>query len=118
MRAVLFLWVLLFCSNAYADRVLLEKSTGKLIEYQSDAREGTLLKNIQDNPQYGYTTDQVEEKEVTEAEWASLKKKWIDDPSEVERKAKESVKKQKETQIKQKLNLTDAEFEALKEAVR
>ena len=82
MRILLVLLVLIGKPlMASAALVLTEKATGKLIEYQSDATPGTLLKNITDNPQYGYTEAQVEEQAVSPEEWTALKEKWIDAPA-------------------------------------
>ena len=50
--------VLLFPTTAWADRVCVVKSTGKLIEYQSDAKEGTLLQNALNT---GYKEKDIEE---------------------------------------------------------
>ena len=101
-------------SVCYADRVCLEKSTGKLIEYQSgDAPLGTLIQNALNS---GYTD--VEEKYVTEEEWQVIKEEQIDKPAREKAKEKEVERKQKENKIKQKLNLSDDDFNDLKEAVK
>ena len=50
-------------------RVCLVRATGKLIEYQSDATAGTLLRNAVSG---GYLEADVEERVVTEAEYQSL----------------------------------------------
>lgn len=50
-------------------RVCLEKTTGKLIEMQSDATEGTLIQNAMNA---GYSAVDIEVKEVTEAEWQAI----------------------------------------------
>lgn len=47
-------------------RVCIEKSTGRLIESQSHAREGTLLQNALNT---GYNEADIEEKEVTQEEF-------------------------------------------------
>ena len=79
MRGLLFLCVgSLFPPVALAHRVLVEKGTGKLIEYQSHAREGTLLGNAQAS---GIDLNTVEEKDVTLEEWASIREQWIDKPA-------------------------------------
>lgn len=121
MRALVVIVFLSLCYNAYAARVLQEKSTGKLLEYQSDARPGALIKDYTDNPQYGYTADQIEEKEVTPQEWAAIQKKWIDDPAkkrESDRiQALEQDRQAKEDAIRQKLNLTQDEFKTLRDSL-
>ena len=50
-------------------RICIEKSTGKLIESQSDATEGTLIQNAVNA---GFSEADIEEKEVTESEWQAI----------------------------------------------
>jgi hypothetical protein len=50
-------------------RICTTVDTGKLIEMQSDATMGTLLKNALAS---GYTEKEVEEREVTEKEWVVI----------------------------------------------
>ena len=45
--------------------VCIQKSTGKMIESQSNATNGTMIQNAL---QYGYTESDLEEKEVSEVE--------------------------------------------------
>lgn len=70
--------VLLPWSTASAERVCLERATGKVLEYQSHATEGTLLKNA---VAAGFLLSDVEEREVTSQEWAALRETWIDAPA-------------------------------------
>jgi hypothetical protein len=50
-------------------RICTEKSTGKILEMQSYATEGTLVQNAVNA---GYVAEDVEEKVITNAEWATL----------------------------------------------
>lgn len=50
-------------------RVCIVKSTGKLIESQSHATEGTLIKNALS---MGYLASEIEEKVVTEGEFQAI----------------------------------------------
>ena len=50
-------------------RVCLVKTTGTLVEMQSDATPGTLLQNAVN---CGFSIDDVEEKEVTVTEWKAI----------------------------------------------
>lgn len=50
-------------------RAAIQKSTGKLIEYQSHAKEGTVTANA---IAAGYEVDDIEEREITEAEAQAL----------------------------------------------
>jgi hypothetical protein len=50
-------------------RVCIEKSTGKLVESQAHATEGTMIQNAL---QYGYLESDLEEKEVTQEEYIAL----------------------------------------------
>lgn len=49
--------------------ICIEKKSGKLIEAQSDATVGTLIKNAINA---GYTVDQIEEKSVSSSDFATL----------------------------------------------
>ena len=109
----LILGLITFC---YADRVCLEKSTGKLIEYQSgDAPLGTLTKNAINA---GYKEKDVEEKYVTNEEWKIIEQEQIIKPAQEKAKQKEIERKQKENKIKLKLGLSEADWEDLKEALK
>ena len=102
-------------STCFADRVCLEKSTGKLIEYQSgDAPLGTLIDNAVNA---GYKKADIEEKYVTADEWKIIREEWIDKPARGEVKKREVERKKKEEAIKVKLNLTSEDFKLLKEAL-
>ena len=50
-------------------RVCIKKSTGVLIEMQSDAKEGTLIENALSA---GYVHEEIEEKTVTEVEYLQI----------------------------------------------
>jgi hypothetical protein len=50
-------------------RVCIDKSTGKLIEMQSDAIAGTLILNAINA---GFAEPDIEEKEVTQEEWQAI----------------------------------------------
>ena len=54
-------------------RICIQKSTGKLIEMQSDATEGTLIQNAVDA---GFPLDDIEEREITPEEWADPNAPW------------------------------------------
>ena len=99
-------------------RVLLEKTTGKLIEMQSYARAGALIENIKANPQYGFTEAQVEEREVTALEWALIKNEWIDEPRRKTKETKDNALKLKETALRAKLGLSELEFKDLLDVVK
>ena len=103
-------------SICYADRVCLEKSTGKLVEYQSgDAPLGILVKNAINA---GYKKEDVEEKYITKEEWKIIREEQIDKPARDKAKEKELERKQKEQAIKQKLNLSEQDWQDLKEALK
>lgn len=50
-------------------RICIEKSTGRLVESQSHAREGTLIINA---VSAGYNEFDIEEKEATESEFQAI----------------------------------------------
>lgn len=117
MRYFLALFfVLSIFSFCYADRVCIEKSTGKLIEYQSgDAQLETLTNNA---ISAGYKKEDVEEKYVTKKEWSKIKEEQLDKPAREKQEKKEQERKQKEDKIKTKLGLSDKDFNDLKEALK
>lgn len=115
MRIILVICVCLIATSCYADRVCIEKATGKLIEMQSgNAPLGTLTKNAVNA---GYDVNDVEEKYVNDAEWAAIKDTWITQPAKVKAAEKEAARKITESDIRQKLNLSEKEFKDLKEAL-
>ena len=95
-------------------RVCLEKSTGKLVEMQSDPRQGTLIQNAINA---GYTQADVEEKEVTADEWAAIKEQWIDAPAREWQAQQEAARQEKEQAVKSKLGLSDDDWANLKDAL-
>ncbi len=116
MKRIIFLILFLIPTLAFADRVCLEKSTGKLIEYQSgDAPLGTLTQNAINA---GYKASDVIEKYVTPAEWQQIKQTQIDKPAQDLAKQKELERQMKEQLIKEKLKLNDEDFKNLKEALK
>ena len=111
----LLLLFLLIPTVVFADRVCLEKSTGKLIEYQScNPPLGTLTQNAINA---GYKQKDIIEKYVNTTEWLAIKKQWIDDPSEKIRQDKINSIKQKEIKLKQKFNWTDEDLADIKEVL-
>jgi hypothetical protein len=102
-------------SVAWADRVSIERATGKLLEYQSAATPGTLVANA---VRAGYAEDHVEEREVTAQEWQALREAQIDAPARAVQAQLEGVRRQKEQAMRAKLGLTPQEFDDLREALR
>mgnify|MGYP001558813922 CR=1 FL=1 len=116
MRYLIILFLIFSSvSLCFADRVCLEKSTGKLIEYQSSATEGTLIKNAIND---GYQEVDIEEKEITKEEWKDLKEEQIDKPVKEEKEKQKEKRRQKESELQLKLGLTDEDFESLKEILK
>jgi len=91
-------------------RICLEKSTGKLVEMQSDPRQGTLIQNAVNA---GYAQADVEEKEVTADEWAIVRERWIDAPYREERAAQVAARESANAKLVA-LGFTDDEIEALR----
>lgn len=102
-------------SYCYGDMICIEKNTGKLIEYQSNATEGTLIQNAVNS---GYDINDIEERNITYNEWKIIKEEQIDKPAREAKSQEKQDKKQKEQKIKQKLSLSDQEFIDLKDALR
>ena len=103
--------ILLVPSLAFADRVLIRLSDGVPIEYQyGDADIGTLRKN---HPEY--QPSEVEERTISTAEYESLFEEKVIKP---DRKTKEAKQKPKEDRLRQKLGLSESEWNELKEILR
>lgn len=111
-----------FCYAGNFGRVCLEKSTGKLIEFQTgDEPLGKLTRNAENSVKPDNTTykkEDVIEKYVTAEEWKVIKEEQIDKPIRDLAKQKELERLAKEQAIKIKLNLTDEDFINLKEALK
>lgn len=106
----ILLGLILITSLSYADRVCIEKTTGKLIEYQSDnAPLGTLSKNAINS---GYNASDIIEKYVTPQEWQLIKEEQIDKPIKEKAKQKEQ-KRQKAINKLKDLGLLEDEIDAL-----
>ena len=86
-----------------------------MIEYQSAGTSGTCTKNATSN---GIPAADIEERTVTAAEWVAIKDVHIDQPAKTAQQAKEQARQQKAKAMKQKLGLTDQEFEDLRDALR
>ncbi len=115
MRMILFLLILLLVpAQAMAARVCLERSTGKLIEYQSNATAGTLIRNALVS---GYTEAQIEEREVTPREWDQILEEQFYAPERVRQAQRRAELVQKENEIRQTLGLSQVDFDKLKEVI-
>jgi hypothetical protein len=55
-------------------RICTQKSTGRFLEMQSDATEGTLIKNAVNA---GFDSEDLEEKIITEEEFKEISSKFI-----------------------------------------
>lgn len=115
MKRIVCCIVLTWAMPVAAGQVCLEKGTGKLIEYQSDGRPGTCTQNAL---QSGYTTNQVEERTMGKDEINVLLDAQFVKPAKEAQEAKRVVKQQAIQKIRQKLGLSVAEFEDLKEALQ
>ena len=115
MKRLWVFGVLLFPGVVLADQVCFQRSTGTLLEYQSHARAGTCTANAVNG---GLATSDVEEREVTRAEWREIREDQIDAPARAERQQRERDRQAKESAIRQKLGLTQQEFDDLKDALR
>ena len=139
MKILIILFLVFGLVNVcYADRVCLEKSSGKLIDYQSGsindfiALEGIPkdeqtehIKKIKDNRkqslvnnvlQQGYKIEDIEFKEITSQEWLAIDEEQIKKPIRKEAEKKEKERQKKEDKIKQVMNLTESDWQDLKSA--
>ena len=113
LLAIFCFWWL--CDSAFAARVVVEKATGKLIEYQSDASPGTLTANA---VSAGYAADAVVEREVTDPEWTVLRRQWIEVPDAQAQEVKATATHTALLVVLNKLGLTEADFAILQDALR
>ena len=142
MRYLLILIFISITSICYADlketyypgRVCLEKSTGKLIEYQSgnvnddiqnfplEQREKIKFERLNSLKQNainaGYTEENIIVKEINSKEWKIIKQTQIIKPAQDLAMQKELERQVKEQAIKTKMNLSDEDFKNLKEALK
>ena len=105
--------VIILAPVVWADRICVRNSDGKIIEYQSQATAGTLIRNAK---AAGYNDTQVTERVVTTEEYAALKFTQ-DAPQRDAKAAKVQKQKDQAEQIRGKLNLSAKEFDDLKEAL-
>ena len=106
MINIFIIFFILMSTYVFADTVLIRKSDGFPIEYQSnDVSQETLLNN---NP--SYTEDEVEVKTVSAEQYRDMAYEKIEKP--IKDKMKKELK-EKRTRIKQRLNLNDEELDDL-----
>ena len=119
MRALCWVISLLaWMPTASAALACVERATGKLLDYQSHGRPGTCERNwVTENPQYGYTVGQIEERSITASEWVALRDQWIDAPTRQRKAEREMARQGRETAIRAKLGLSKAEFDDLRAAL-
>ena len=103
-------------STGWAFPECFERATGKWLSGGcSSCRPGICAQNwVTDNPQFGYTAEQIEEREVTAAQVKAL----IEARHAPARAAKEAARLEKETAIKTKLGLSDTDMANLKAALK
>ncbi len=104
-------FLLTLWGDCFADTVLVRKSDGIPIEWQTGNPSLEVL--LANNPQY--TIDEVERKEMTAAESKALFDEKIVKPEKVKREAEA---KPKIKAIKDKLGLTDEDIQNLKEVLK
>lgn len=111
MKFLIFLGFLLMACSVCADTVLIRKSDGFPIEYQSGKVSLEIL--LENNP--SYAKSEVELKEISVEEYEEIFNKKVVEPEQNKiNKEKEKAK----NKIKQKLILTDEDLEDLKAAIK
>lgn len=111
MINIFTIFFILMSTYVFADTVLIRKSDGFPVEYQSnDVSRETLLNN---NP--SYTEDEVEVKTVSAEQYRDMAYEKIEKPAKEKRKKEFGEKRAK---IKQKLNLNDSELDDLLEILK
>lgn len=90
--------------------------TGQPLEFQSGATPGALIENVRRNPQTGVLPEQVEERQMTYADYMRLVREWERSPghpSRLQADAKRAERDARRARIRVKLSLTDAELDDL-----
>ena len=120
MRLIAFVSVLCWSSSAWAGIACFEKASGRWLgEYCTTCDAGTCVKNwVTNNPQLGYTANQIEERQVTVAEGQAILEA-AEAPRRAAREATEATRQAllASASVKLKaLGLTDDEVKALMDA--
>lgn len=111
-----FVCVLFVAIFSHADRICIQKSTGKFIEYQSgSAPLGTLIKNAINA---GYDPNDIEEKYVTESEARQIIEQQVEIPAREKHKKEKEAIESKIPVLRLKLGLSEKEFEDLRQALK
>lgn len=144
MKNIILLSIfILFSGQAFAERVCLEKSTGRIITYQTGSVNDPIdtsgvkekdkkefikdIKFVRMNALRGYCLSEgynegdFECKDISIEEFGNLMKTAEEKKKQskrIEGQQKEEKRKLQEDKIKQKLGLSDDDFEALREAIR
>lgn len=115
-KIIIIIMVLLIPALCHADRVCIEKSTGKLIEYQSgNAPLGTLFRNATNA---GYDKNDIEEKYVNSGEWYAIWEVQIDRPIKNRIKQEKKAAEDLVPALLLKLGLTEQDWKDLKRALK
>lgn len=96
-------------------RLVRKRATQEPIEYQSRATPGTVTSNALND---GFVAGDIEEVDVTEAEWLTIEETWYRGPARTDRSGKKSTAQTGIDAIKTKLSLSDAEWATIKDAIR
>lgn len=98
-----------------------EHSTGRPFQTQLGGTPGACAKDVEANPQYGWTASDIEERLLTEEEHRALQATWRDSPKNPDVPKRQSAKaerKAKEERLLVALNLTPEQLRELKDLVR
>lgn len=107
-------FIFIFTGMSYAGTVLVRKSDGYPIEYQSgDVPVSVMMGN---NPTY--SRSDVEVRDIDDRDWASLREEKIDAPVREIAKRKEQEKAMKEDGLRNKLKLSDEDWLSLKQVCK
>lgn len=144
MKTIALSLIFVFClGQAFADRVCLEKSTGEIITYQTGSVNDPIdisgvaekdkekfiaeIKNSRMSSVKGYCISQGYDEEDFECMDISVQElnnivqdnfKKIKETEKVKAQSEEAKRRSQENKIKEKLGLSDEDFQALKEALR
>src|SRR3990167_5705080 len=109
LLSLLFILIISVCYAGNYGRVCIEKSTGKMIEFQlGDEPLGKLTKNAVNA---GYNANDVEEKYLSQAEWQVIEYEQVKKPAEDKIKEKKDKQKIKRDEVKAEFGWTEAQMQ-------
>ena len=115
--SVMIILIVGMYSICYADKVILLDENGKhlMTSPYSDTAVEAMKKDAQSS---GLDLSKVTVKKITETEWQVIEEEQIKKPAREKAEQEKLIKQQKEVEIKTVLNLSDENWQKLKDVLR